>query len=83
MKEYKSINGFNCIPDDFPIRNGKVSNCCSADIYGEGDICPACKEHCQAMKECKTCKGKGVIEFKNGLKLFCTICGGEGMVEDE
>ena len=29
---------------------GMMSNCCSARIY-EPDICKACKEHCEAIKE--------------------------------
>lgn len=29
----------------------KVSNCCSAKIYDELDICTSCKEHCKGVLE--------------------------------
>ena len=28
----------------------EVSNCCSAKVIGETDICSKCKEHCELIK---------------------------------
>ena len=28
----------------------EVSNCCSAKVIGETDICSKCKEHCDSIK---------------------------------
>lgn len=83
MKAHKSVNGFNCIPDEFPHKSGSHSNCCGADMYHDSDLCPDCKEHCASMTYCKTCEGTGEINFSNGLKLYCTICNGEGSLENE
>ena len=32
------------------IEHGVLSNCCDAQII-HGDICTACKEHCEAVNE--------------------------------
>lgn len=54
----------------------KLSNCCGAEAYSNGDsgtedygICPDCKEHCELIEVCDECGGEGVIE-KN-------VCRGE------
>lgn len=35
----------------------EISNCCSAPVYDETDICMECKEHCEVIKECEACGG--------------------------
>ncbi len=29
----------------------KISNCCSAPVYEDTDICMECKEHCAVIEE--------------------------------
>ena len=29
----------------------EISNCCSAPVYEETDICSECKEHCEVIEE--------------------------------
>lgn len=33
------------------LKSNQLSNCCSALIYADTDICSACKEHCEEQKE--------------------------------
>lgn len=37
-----------------------VSNCCTATIYEDTDICSDCKEH--ADDECSMCEGSGLTD---------------------
>ncbi|QDP63165.1 MAG: putative gamma-glutamylcyclotransferase [Prokaryotic dsDNA virus sp.] len=36
--------------------DSSISNCCSAGIYEETDICMECKEHCSPIELCKYCE---------------------------
>ena len=76
---------------EYPKMNKRLSNCCSATVEYDSDICSDCKEHCAL--ECPDCEdgwievvdesrlfGKEVIDvpFK---KIICETCSGEGVVE--
>lgn len=36
-------------------KSKELSNCCSAPVYEETDICSDCKEHCGKLYECELC----------------------------
>ena len=44
--DYEYVNGVH-LDDDI----GNLSNCCTAIIYEDSDICSACKEHCVSIDE--------------------------------
>lgn len=52
--------------EDF-IDRRKESNCCSAPVYTDSDICTCCGEHCEmeeigAIKDCPDCDGTGLMD---------------------
>jgi len=48
-----------------------ISNCCSAGIYEETDICMECKEHCDAIPLCSGCCDNYVEEMGDTLCEEC------------
>ena len=44
--DYEYVNGVH-LTDEV----GNLSNCCTAIIYEDSDICSACKEHCVSIDE--------------------------------
>jgi len=62
LKEYKIMNK----TADKIIKREKemVSNCCSAPVYEDTDICTGCKEHCLPVDDtiCDKCGSDLVVE---------------------
>ena len=66
------------------------SNCCSANVYDDSDICNDCKEHCAVMTKCPDCED-GEREVRDDAREFdinerwktikCETCNGEGEIE--
>ena len=40
---------FNAFRDDKSTSEERLSNCCSAPIISETDICSSCHEHCEKL----------------------------------
>lgn len=71
----------------------KVSDCCGAPAYSNGDsstedfgICPDCREHCEYISddECEECNGSGQLERNiDGADVMtvCFYCDGSGLAK--
>ena len=67
-----------------------VSNCCTAPVYKETEICSACGEACHLLTLCLYCDGKGDVgiydqEYRKNYgaiidppvkNIICPKCGG-------
>ncbi len=62
-----------------------ISNCCSARIIEDSDICSSCKEHCEAVETetetlsekeqpCVSGKRYGMAYFHEDVKIFIAKC---------
>ena len=85
MKNYKQVNEFHCICDEFPSYSG-MSNCCGSPVLDDSDICQRCGEHCARI--CSECEGEGQVlkryqhpQLINPAYTRCSECRGTGEIE--
>jgi len=78
---YENMSGVEivcpkCHGNEWIEEQEKLSNCCSAKIIEETDICSECKEHCEPMQK------EEKVEWKEGLaKLELAVSDGEDVIE--
>jgi DnaJ-class molecular chaperone len=88
MKQYTSAKEFRNV-----VTIERVSNCCSAPVDYDSDICSDCHDHCGIEETCDLCDGLGTLDILDDSKsmemridppiktVTCWKCEGNGYVE--